>query len=117
MLIGSSILDAIDWTQDRLRTTRPLAESTLFSLIASKHVTETEAGFVLAEADSEDEMQKRHKAAKAKGSRGTARPRFRFHEARKHRQHLKHYVQNFQRQADDDSDVSDDGEVDAKDSE
>jgi hypothetical protein len=101
MLIGGSIQEAIDWTQDRLATTRPLAESTLFSLIASKQVKETATGFVLAEADGEDEMRKRHSAAKVKGSRGN-RPRFRFHQARKHAMHLKHYVQNFERDRDDD---------------
>lgn len=53
-LIGGSIQEAIDWTQDHLRTTRPLAESTLFSMLAAKSVTLTEAGFVLLEEEDND---------------------------------------------------------------
>lgn len=51
--IGGSIQEAIDWTQDHLRTTRPLAEETLFSMLAAKSVAQTEAGFVLLEDDDE----------------------------------------------------------------
>ena len=35
MRIGISINEAIDWAQDKLITTRPLAERTLFALIAA----------------------------------------------------------------------------------
>lgn len=86
-LIGSSIQDAIDWTQDHLRTTRPLAERTLFSMLADKKVKETGDGFMLVEAEGEEEAKKRHSSFKAHGQhgRGPGRPRlgFRFHKARK----------------------------------
>lgn len=74
MLIGESIQDAIDWTQDRLATTRPLAEGTLFSLMADKKVQETELGYVLLEAD--EEIERRHVKVRA------ARGRMRFHQRR-----------------------------------
>jgi hypothetical protein len=54
MIIGDSIQDAIDWTQDHLRTTRPLAEGTLFSLLQAAVVRETEHGYVLNEAEEEE---------------------------------------------------------------
>lgn len=75
MLIGESIQDAIDWTQDRLATTRPLAEGTLFSLMADKMVRETELGYVLLEAAVE-EIESRH--VKMRSARG----RMRFHHRR-----------------------------------
>jgi hypothetical protein len=61
MRIGDSIIEAIDWTQDQLKTTRPLAERTLFSLLAEKRVTETDAGFMLAEDIEDDEVKRKHK--------------------------------------------------------
>jgi hypothetical protein len=72
MRIGESIIEAIDWTQDQLKTTRPLAERTLFSLLAEKRVTETDVGFILAEDIEDDEVKRKHK--------GLAN---RFHKARK----------------------------------
>lgn len=81
MLIGESIQDAIDWTQDRLVTTRPLAERTLFSLMADKKVRETELGYVLLEAD--EEIEKRH--VKVRSARG----RFRFHSKRANSKKMK----------------------------
>jgi hypothetical protein len=69
--IGDSINEAIDWTQDLLRTTRPIAESVLFSLLADKTAAETEDGYLLTE-DDDEEIKKR-------GARlNQHRPRFRF---------------------------------------
>jgi hypothetical protein len=62
--IGISINEAIDWTQDRLQTTRPLAENTLFSLLHTRIVEETEDGFVLLEAD-DDEIKKHYNNVKS----------------------------------------------------
>jgi len=68
--IGLSIHEAIDWVQDRLTTTRPVAEETLFTLITSKQVIETDAGFVLTEAEEDDEGDKlRHHLKSKKGKR------------------------------------------------
>lgn len=79
MFIGDSIQEAIDWTQDRLLTTRPLAEQTLFSLIADHAVTETEYGYMLIEA--EEEVEKRHHTMRHRTTRN--RSRFKFHTKRK----------------------------------
>lgn len=69
--IGDSINEAIDWTQDLLRTTRPIAETVLFSLLADKTAAETEDGYLLTE-DDDEEIKKR-------GARlNQHRPRFRF---------------------------------------
>lgn len=76
-VIGESISDAIDWTQDKLRSTRPLAESVLFSLLTDKKVRETEQGFVLLEDEDEDDLIKR------KNAHMTHRPRFNFATRRK----------------------------------
>lgn len=98
-LIGNSIQEAIDWTQDFLRTTRPLAERTLFSMLSDKKVKETEQGFVLVEAEEgEDEAKKRHHAIRH-ASHGKPPRRLRFHNSRKlGHKHLKHYhKQQFKR--------------------
>lgn len=79
-IIGDSIQEAIDWTQDFLCTTRPLAERTLFSLLADAKIVETEVGFVLNETD-EEEVKKRHTTAKHHFSKN--RTRFKFHAKRK----------------------------------
>ena len=99
MRIGDSIIEAIDWTQDRLKTTRPLAERTLFSLLAEKRVTETDAGFVLAEDIEDDEVQRKHK--------GLAN---RFHRARKRGLSVKHFTKKVRKNMRkmDDSDAADD---------
>jgi hypothetical protein len=73
--IGDSISQAIDWTQDALGTTRPIAETVLFSLLADKKACETVDGYMLLEDDEED--------LKRRQSRTRARPRFRFHKARR----------------------------------
>lgn len=52
-IIGSDIVEAIDWTQDIFETTRPLAEKTLFALLKSKAVVETEEGYLLREDEEE----------------------------------------------------------------
>jgi hypothetical protein len=68
--IGDSISEAIDWTQDLLQTTRPIAETVLFSLLADKSAAETEDGFLLEVEDEE---------IKKRGFRTTQhRTRFRF---------------------------------------
>lgn len=98
-LIGNSIQEAIDWTQDFLRTTRPLAERTLFSMLSDKKVKETEQGFVLVEEEEgEDEAKKRHHAIRH-ASHGKPPRRLRFHKSRKlGHKHLKHYhKQQFKR--------------------
>lgn len=82
MLIGDSINDAIDWTQDRLGTTRPLAEQTLFSLLAERAVYESDDGFMLVEAKA-DEVEKHHHRARSKGSKN----RQRFRSKRVHKKH------------------------------
>ncbi len=79
--IGESIQEAIDWTQDHLTTTRPLAEQTLFSLILEHKVRETEEGFVLMEA--EDEIEKH--LNKIKSTMTQNRKHFRFHSKRKNK--------------------------------
>jgi len=61
--IGGSIQEAIDWTQDHLGTTRPLAERTLFTLLTEKRAQETEAGFMLGEVGDE-EIEKVHNRIK-----------------------------------------------------
>ena len=76
--IGVSISDAIDWTQDRLQTTRPLAESVLFSLLNDNKARETADGFLLREDADDEELHRRKHSLKH-------RPRFRFH--RKRNQH------------------------------
>lgn len=57
--IGESINDAIDWTQDKLETTRPLAEQTLFAMITDGMVTETSHGFILFEGEDDDKKMKK----------------------------------------------------------
>lgn len=81
MLIGESIFEAIDWTQDRFETTRPIAERTLFMLLAESAVKETDKGFLLVEA--EDEVDKRYH--KARGHAAKNRSKFRM--GRKHQKH------------------------------
>jgi hypothetical protein len=76
MRIGVSINEAIDWTQDRLMTTRPMAERTLFSLLAEHRITETEAGFMLVEDEDENEkLKKTHNALKTAKRPMQHRPR------------------------------------------
>ena len=112
MRIGSTILEAIDWTQDRLRTTRPLAERTLFSLLADKHVRETGDGFVMEDAD-EEEVRKRFNTVKARHGRGS---KFRFHQSRKKGfKHVKHFMQQLKRLDDrDTSTVMFDADIDVE---
>jgi prophage tail gpP-like protein len=73
--IGTSISEAIDWMQDRLVTTRPLAERTLFALLAKRRITETAVGFVLIEDANEDDLKDTHKNLKNKRSPMKHRPR------------------------------------------
>jgi hypothetical protein len=64
MIIGVSIIDAIDWSQDLLEGTRPEAERALFSLMKDKLVVETERGFEYP--DDEDREKVLHNITKAK---------------------------------------------------
>jgi hypothetical protein len=92
MIIGDSIQNAIDWTQDELRTTRPLAESTLFTMLETALVTETEQGYMLHEEDEEERtrtMRKIHtKATAPQNKNHMARRHFKKHSTRM--QHMKH---------------------------
>ena len=63
-VIGQSIHEAIDWTQDRLQTTRPLAERVLFTLLHEETVLESAMGFVLQEVKDED-IQKHLRSVRA----------------------------------------------------
>ena len=72
--IGVGIHEAIDWMQDRLLTTRPLAERTLFSLIAKREVIETDDGYILSEAaNPEDELEKTRKRSRGRRRRHVMR--------------------------------------------
>jgi hypothetical protein len=84
-LIGESIQEAIDWTQDTLATTRPLAEGTLFTLLKEHAVRETADGFVLMEKD-EEETRTVRKAHNRAGQRNRRRV---FRNPRRHRQTAK----------------------------
>lgn len=88
-IIGDTIQEAIDWTQDVLRTTRPLAERTLFSLLMANSVKETEDGFVLTE--DEEETTKHFQKVKNNLSKNWKRPKIKFHSKRKsiHQQNMK----------------------------
>lgn len=59
-ILGESITAAIDWVQDNLTTTRPLAERTLYSLIEAKQVAETQKGYVLWEDEDEEAKHLKH---------------------------------------------------------
>jgi hypothetical protein len=83
-LIGESIHQAIDWTQDTLQTTRPLAEQVLFHLLDEQKVIESAVGFVLQESKSDEETRQHMQGvkvhARAKGKvRGHRRSRIRIH--------------------------------------
>lgn len=79
MIIGSTIIEAIDWTQDRFVTTRPIAERTLFSMLSSNIIEETEDGYVLLENDEEPEKHYN----KTKSTMNKSRTRIKFHAKRK----------------------------------
>jgi hypothetical protein len=113
-LIGSSIQDAIDWTQDRLVTTRPLAERTLFSLINSHIVQETEEGFViLSEAE---EPEEHHNRAKANFHKAFKKTRIKFHAKRKqiHQENMKNIQKRKMKHLDNVNTGDDDTDEDAK---
>jgi hypothetical protein len=87
-IIGNTIQEAIDWTQDLCETTRPMAEYTLFSLLSSKLITETEEGYTLLE--DEEEALKHFTNTKNHFSKNWNKTR-KFHHTRKaiHEQNLK----------------------------
>jgi hypothetical protein len=82
-IIGISINEAIDWTQDLFLTTRPIAEKTLFSLLKDRSVKETEEGYVLVEEEGE-EPEKHFANIKNNMSKNwSRRTRVKFHTKRK----------------------------------
>lgn len=85
MIIGSTIMEAIDWTQDRFVTTRPIAERTLFSMLSSNVIEETENGYVLLETD--EETEKHYNRTKS----NMTKSRLKFHAKRKtiHQENMK----------------------------
>jgi hypothetical protein len=107
MNIGSSISEAIDWTQDQLHTTRPLAERTLFSLMACDAVDETEQGFVLLE-DDDEELEKHHRKVKNHFSQNWKQ--YKFNGQRKNFRQLNNLNDRRQRQLAKDSSASIDTE-------
>ena len=54
--IGTSRREAINWTQDTLKTTRPIAEGVFNAMLACKGAVLNESGYILFE--DEEEMQK-----------------------------------------------------------
>lgn len=113
--IGSTISEAIDWTQDRLTTTRPLAERTLFSLLEAEFVEETEDGFVLLKEDEEPEKH----LHKVKNNFTKNWQRYRFHAKRKQSKRLRQnkrqdQQRNLNPQDSDDQDDSDDTSTEKK---
>jgi hypothetical protein len=54
--IGDSLREAIDWAQDTLRTTRPIAEQTIMSAIAAKTVVWDDGVFLL---EDDEDMERR----------------------------------------------------------
>lgn len=109
-LIGGSISDAIDWAQDLLATTRPLAEKTLFALLADAKVYENEDGFMLLE-DDEEEVRRQHDTVKHNFAKNWQRYRFHVKRRRskmyvkKQRHHVKiEYVDTAQGMLDPNSD-------------
>ena len=56
--IGNSLREAINWAQDMLHTTRPIAESTILSAIEAKTII-WDDGVVLLEDDDEVEDRKK----------------------------------------------------------
>jgi hypothetical protein len=57
-VIGQSISEAIDWAQDTMRTTRPIAETVLFSMIKDRKVTEANDGFLFETTEDDEEDKK-----------------------------------------------------------
>jgi hypothetical protein len=68
VIIGGSIVEAIDWSQDQLRCTRPEAERALFSLMEQNLIVEAEDGFGYPDDEDQDKLLK--KLHNAKGSAG-----------------------------------------------
>jgi hypothetical protein len=76
-VIGQSISEAIDWAQDKMRTTRPIAETVLFSMIKDHKVTEGNEGFLFEAADNEEDNEQ------DMNSRKRSRTRFNYTTRRK----------------------------------
>lgn len=67
LIIGVSIIEAIDWSQDLLASTRPEAERALFSLMRDKLVIETQDGFEYPDDEDRDKVIHNITHAKRKG--------------------------------------------------
>jgi hypothetical protein len=65
MIIGDSIIDAIDWSQDQLRCTRPEAEQALFALMEQQTIIEAEDGFGYPDDEDRDKVIKKLRNAKS----------------------------------------------------
>ncbi len=72
MIIGSSIVEAINWSQDRLRCSRPDAERALFALLEQAVIVEAEDGFGYADED-EAEVKSKHGKYTTKPGHGPMR--------------------------------------------
>lgn len=58
--IGDDFRSAVDWAQERLRTTRPIAEDTVWSAIHAKAIVWDNGVYLL---EDDDEIERRKKAS------------------------------------------------------
>lgn len=78
-LIGRNRREAIDWAQDKLLTTRPIAEEVVSTMLEDRAAIIGDSGFILFESDNEVEGR----MAKARASFDMkAMKKFRFHAIR-----------------------------------
>jgi hypothetical protein len=56
-LIGDDRREAIDWLQDRLQLTRPVAEQAMISLMREKSAITTDEGIFLTEDEDETDVK------------------------------------------------------------
>lgn len=78
-LIGVDIREAVNWTQDKLKTTRPLAEAVVSSMIADRVAIIGDSGIILFEDDEEIDIRFSNKSFDLKTQK-----RIRFHAIRKY---------------------------------
>lgn len=71
--IGDDRREAIDWLQDWLATTRPIAERTMISLLRDGIAITTDGGIMLTE-DEDDVKRKSRSRARSHGKSGNAKP-------------------------------------------
>ena len=77
--IGDDRREAIDWLQDRLKTTRPAAERAMIGLLSEGKAVTTDAGIFLTEAEDEVEKNAAVKVSQSMRTspRSSSRSRFR----------------------------------------